>query len=214
MHHTGSCKATCGNYRRTGHMTKDCRATGANTQPIAVRFHGCGEFGHYKTHCPKNTNNVAHGRAYVLGDGNITQNPDVVTGTFLLNQRSAKILFDSGADKSFVSTSFASILNITPIELDTTYEIEIENGNLLSTNTLIKNCTLTLQNKSFPIDLMPIQLGTFDVIIGMDWLSKHRARIICNEKVVQISLNGEIFIIQCDKHKTPFNIISYTNTVK
>lgn len=61
---------------------------------------------------------------------------------------------------------------------------------------------------------MPIQLGSFDVIIGMDWLSKHRARIICDEKVIQIPLNAETLIIQGDKPKTSFNIISYAKTMK
>ena len=214
MHHFGACRAVCGNCKRIGHMTRDCRATGANTQPIAVKCHGCGEVGHYRPQCPKFTNNVARGRAYVLGDGNTTQNSDVVTGTFLLNQQDAKILFDSGADKSFVSTSFAANLNITPVELDTIYEIELADGNILSTNTLIENCTLTLLNKSFPINLMPIQLGSFDVIIGMDWLSKHRARIICDEKIIQIPFDGETLIIQGDKPKTSFNFISYAKTMK
>ncbi|GKE41492.1 hypothetical protein Tco_1468776 [Tanacetum coccineum] len=79
--------------------------------------------GHYKNQCPK-ANNSAHGRAYMLRDKNVHQDPNVVTGTFLLNQHLARVLFDSGADKSFVSISLASMLNIPPITLDTTYDIE------------------------------------------------------------------------------------------
>ncbi|GJZ36389.1 putative reverse transcriptase domain-containing protein [Tanacetum coccineum] len=101
-----------------------------------------------------------------------------------------------GADKSFVSISLASMLNIPPITLDTTYDIEIADGNLVGTNTVIQGCTLILLNQPFEIDLMPIKLGSFDVVIGMDWLSKYHARIICDEKVIHIPINGETLIIR------------------
>ncbi|GKD00300.1 putative reverse transcriptase domain-containing protein [Tanacetum coccineum] len=118
---------------------------------------------------------------------------------FLLNQHLARVLFDSGADKSFVSISLASMLNIPPITIDTFYNIEMADGNLVSTNTVIQGTTLTLLNQLFKIDLMPIKLGSFDVIIGMDWLSKYHARIICDEKVIHIPINGETLIIRCDQ---------------
>ncbi|GJS86756.1 putative reverse transcriptase domain-containing protein [Tanacetum coccineum] len=69
-------------------------------------------------------------------------------------------------------------------------------GNLVSTNTVIQGCTLTLLNQYFKIDLMPIKLDSFDVVIGMDWLSKYPARIICDEKVVHIPIYGETLIIR------------------
>ncbi|GJX80169.1 putative reverse transcriptase domain-containing protein [Tanacetum coccineum] len=108
----------------------------------------------------------------------------------------SRVLFDSGADKSFVSISLASMLNIPPITIDTFYNIEMADGNLVSTNTVIQGCTLTLLNQPFKIDLMPIKLGSFDVVIGMDWLSKYHAKILCDEKVVHIPINGETLIIR------------------
>ncbi|GJW38409.1 putative reverse transcriptase domain-containing protein [Tanacetum coccineum] len=69
-------------------------------------------------------------------------------------------------------------------------------GNLVSTNTVIQGCTLTLLNQPFEIDRMPIKLGSFDVVIGMDWLSKYHARIICDDKVIHILINGETLIIR------------------
>ncbi|GJZ52994.1 putative reverse transcriptase domain-containing protein [Tanacetum coccineum] len=115
---------------------------------------------------------------------------------FLLNQHLARVLFDSGSDKSFVSISLASMLNIPPITIDTFYNIEMADGNLVSTNTVIQGVTLTLLNQPFEIDLMPIKLGSFDVVIGMDWLSKYHARIICDEKVIHIPINGKTLIIR------------------
>ncbi|GJS27525.1 putative reverse transcriptase domain-containing protein [Tanacetum coccineum] len=184
---------------KVGHLIRNCKnkgpATGSNLQLVSVTCHACGEKGHYKNQCPK-ANNSAHGRAYLLRDKNAHQDPNVVTGTFLLNQHLARVLFDSGADKSFVSISLASMLNIPPITLDTTYDIEMADGNLVGTNTVIQGCTLILLNQPFEIDLMPIKLGSFDVVIGMDWLSKYHARIICDEKVVHIPIDGETLIIR------------------
>nr|GEV47014.1 putative reverse transcriptase domain-containing protein [Tanacetum cinerariifolium] len=109
---------------------------------------------------------------------------------------SCQHFYFSGADKSFVSISLASMLNILPITLDTTYDIEMAKGNLVGINTVIQGCTLTLLNQPFEIDLMPIKLDSFDIVIGMDWLSKYHAKIICDEKVVHIPIDGEILIIR------------------
>ncbi|GJT77694.1 putative reverse transcriptase domain-containing protein [Tanacetum coccineum] len=75
-------------------------------------------------------------------------------------------------------------------------------GNLVSTNTVIQGFTLTLLNQPFEIDLMPIKLGGFDVVIGMDWLSKYHAKILCDEKVVHIPINGETLIIRVTEKKS------------
>ncbi|GKB08965.1 reverse transcriptase domain-containing protein [Tanacetum coccineum] len=181
LHHIGPCTVKCQTCNKVGHLTRNCRnkglATGSNLQPVSITCHACEEKGHYRNQCPK-ANNNAHGRAYLLRDKNTHQDPNVVTGTFLLNQHLARVLFDLGADKSFVSISLASKLNIPPITLDTTYGIEMADGNLVDTNTVIQGCTLILLNQPFEIDLMSIKLSSFDVVIGMDWLSKYQARII------------------------------------
>ncbi|GJZ11331.1 reverse transcriptase domain-containing protein, partial [Tanacetum coccineum] len=200
LHHTGPCTIKCNTCNKVGHLTKNYRnkgpATGSNLLPVTVTCHACREKGHYANQCRKTTNNNAQGRAYMLRDRNAHQDPNVVTGMFLLNQHLARVLFDSGADKSFVSISLASKLNIPPITIDTFYNIEMADGNLVSTNTVIQGATLTLLNQPFKIDLMPIKLGSFDVVIGMDWLSKYHARIICDEKVVYIPIDGETLIIR------------------
>nr|GEW25458.1 putative reverse transcriptase domain-containing protein [Tanacetum cinerariifolium] len=153
------------------------------------------EKGHYQSQC-SNTNINANGRTYLLRDKNAHQDSNVVTGTFLLNHRPARTLFNSEADGSFVSISFASMINIPSIKLDTTYNIEMADRNLISTNTVIQGCTLTLLNQPFEINLMPIKLDSFDVVIGMDWLSKYHAKIICDEKVVHIPIEDETLIIR------------------
>ncbi|GJX15676.1 putative reverse transcriptase domain-containing protein [Tanacetum coccineum] len=153
------------------------------------------EKGHYKSQCSRANNNV-HEIANLLRDKNAHQDPNIVTGMFLLNPHLARVLFDSGNAKSFVSISLASMLNIPPITLDTTYDIGMADENLAGTNIVIQGCTLNLLNQPFEIDLMPIKLSSFDVVIGMDWLSKYHARIICDEKVVYIPIDSETLIIR------------------
>ncbi|GJR34752.1 reverse transcriptase domain-containing protein [Tanacetum coccineum] len=190
LHHTGPCTVKCNTCNKVGHLTKNCRnkgpATRSNLLPVIVTCHACGEKGHYANQCRKTTNNNAQGRAYMLRDRNAYQDPNVVTGMFLLNQHLARVLFDSRAIKRLRSISLASMLNISPITIDTFYNIEMADRNLVSTNTVIQGTTLTLLNQPFEIDLMPIKLGSFDVVIGMDWLSKYHARIIMTEGFITL----------------------------
>ncbi|GJU00308.1 putative reverse transcriptase domain-containing protein [Tanacetum coccineum] len=205
LHHHGPCPPKCQKCQRMRHMEKDCRAilpgAGDNFQQNVTCF-GCGEKGHFKDKCPKagnQQNGGAYGRAYVVVE-NPQQNPNVVTGTFLLNDHYACILFDSGAEKSFVSSAFTPFIDIAPTALNTSYEIELADGKVVSTNTILRSCTLVLLNHVFKIDLLPTRLGSFDVIIGMDWLAYHRALIDCYEKIVRIPLpNGKILEVQGER---------------
>nr|GEV48780.1 hypothetical protein [Tanacetum cinerariifolium] len=120
------------------------------------------------------------------------QNLNVVTGTFLLNDHYACILFDPGAEKSFVSFAFTPFFDITPAALNTSYEVELADGKVVSTNTILRDCTLALYNHCFQIDLLLTRLGSFDVIVGMDWLSYHRAVIDCYEKIIRLPPVREI----------------------
>nr|GEV52135.1 reverse transcriptase domain-containing protein [Tanacetum cinerariifolium] len=163
------CTIKCQTCNNVAHQRRNCKNKGpttrSNMQRVSVTCHACGEKGHYRNQCLK-ANNGAHRRAYLLRDKNAHQDSNIVMGTFLLNQHLARVLFDSGADKIFVSISLASMLNIPPITLDTTDDIEMADGNLIGTNTIIQGCNLILLNQPFKIDLMPIKLGSFDVVIG------------------------------------------------
>ncbi|GKE83573.1 reverse transcriptase domain-containing protein [Tanacetum coccineum] len=112
LHHTGPCIVKCNTCKKVGHLTKNCRNKGPTTRSnllsVTVTCHACGEKGHYANQCRKTTTNNAQGRAYMLRDRNAHQDPNVVTRMFLLNQHLARVLFDSGADKSFVSISLVT----------------------------------------------------------------------------------------------------------
>ncbi|GJW35966.1 putative reverse transcriptase domain-containing protein [Tanacetum coccineum] len=206
-HHDGQCAPKCTNCKRIGHSARDCkiqpaaannnqRAQGAN-QRVLTCFE-CGAQGHFRSNYPKPRNQNqgnqagngnAMARAYAVGTAKTNPNSNVVTGTFLLNNRYASILFDTGADRSFVFTAFSSLIDIIPTTLDHGYDVELAN-----------------------------EMGSFDVIIGMDWLSKYHVVIVCNEKLVCVPFRNEILIFCGDErnngHESRLNIISCTKTQK
>nr|GEW59023.1 reverse transcriptase domain-containing protein [Tanacetum cinerariifolium] len=99
---------------------------------------------------------------------------------------------------------------------DTSYAVELADGRVSKTNIVLRGYTLRLLDHPFNIDLMPIKLGSFDVIIGMDWLVKYHALIICDEKVICIPYGDEVLIIRGDNCNggSKLNIISCTKTQK
>ncbi|GJU67447.1 putative reverse transcriptase domain-containing protein [Tanacetum coccineum] len=135
-----------------------------------------------------NNGNQACGRAFMLGAKEARQDPNIVTGTFTLNNHYAITLFGSGADYSYVSTTFIPLLVIEPSDLGFSYEIEIASRQLVEINKVIKGCKLEIEGRVFDINLIPFGSGSFDMIIGMDWLSNRKVKIICHEKVVRIPL--------------------------
>ncbi|GJZ93715.1 putative reverse transcriptase domain-containing protein [Tanacetum coccineum] len=209
LHHEGQCTVRCSNYKKVGHMARDCKALVPTTTRGAPKpnhnvgtCYECGRQGHYRSDCPKlknqnrrnktrNKTNEARGRAYVLGGGDANPDSNVVSGTFLLNNRHASMLFDSGADRSSVSSSFSALLDVIPSTLDVSYVVKLADGRIAETNNVLKGYTLGLLGHLFNIDLMPVELGSFNVIIGMDWLANHHAVIVCDEKIVRIPYGDE-----------------------
>ncbi|GJW76824.1 putative reverse transcriptase domain-containing protein [Tanacetum coccineum] len=155
-------------------------------------------------------------KAYAIREGGSNLDSNVVMGTFLLNNYYASMLFDSGADRSFVSSTFSALLNVAPSTLDTSYAVELTDGRILETIVVLRGFTLGLLGHPLDIDLMPVELGGFYVIIGMDWLAMYHALIVCDEKVVRVPYGDKVLIIRgddCDgRCKSKLNIISCTKT--
>nr|GEY24128.1 hypothetical protein [Tanacetum cinerariifolium] len=229
-HHTRQCAPKCGKCKRYGHATTDCQVNtnnnnnnnnNNNKNQKAGACYECGNTGHIKKNCPKlkihgngSGNGVAQGRVYALGGRDASPDSNVITGTFLLNNHYAKILFDTGADRSFVSTTFSALIDITPTTLETHYDVELVDGKIIGVNTIIYGCTLNFMNHPFNIDHMPVPLGSFDVIIGMDRLTKYHGVIICDEKIVRVPFGREVLIFQGNGdnqiEESRLNIISCT----
>ncbi|GJZ68476.1 putative reverse transcriptase domain-containing protein [Tanacetum coccineum] len=235
-------KVRNGKCKKVGYLTRDCKVTDFTTsnqrgQVVNKRvltFFECGRQGHYMSDCPKrkdqnrrnktgNKSGVgeARGKAYVLGGGDVNPDSNVFTGTFLRcsdHRHYVFVLFDSGTDRSFVSTTFSTLLDIIPDTLDVSYSVELADGRTSETNTVLRGYTLGLLGYPFNIDPMSIEIGSFDVIIGMDWLVSHHAVIVCDEKIVWIPYGDEVLIVQGDRigkgKKSKLSIISCTKTQK
>ncbi|GKE09845.1 putative reverse transcriptase domain-containing protein, partial [Tanacetum coccineum] len=213
-HHDGPCAPKCHKCNRVGHLARECRslanANTANNQRGTGTGHNpscyeCGTQGHFKRECPKLKNNNNRGnptgnvnalaKVYAVGHAGTNPDSNVVTGTFLLKNRYASILFDTGADRSFVSFAFSSQIDITPTALDHYYDVELADRRIIGLNTILKGCTLNFLNHLFNINLMPIELGSFDAIIGIDWLASNRGNearlhIISYTKTQEYVLKG------------------------
>ncbi|GJS12305.1 putative reverse transcriptase domain-containing protein [Tanacetum coccineum] len=188
--------------KSTGNTNVANTQKGNGAAPKGNACFECGEPRHFKRDCPKlknrdGGNGNAQGWVYAVRNaekrGNASGNPDanVVTGMFLLNNHYASILFNTGADRSFISTAFSSLINIAPTPLENCYDVELADGKLVGIDTIIRGCTLNFLDHPFNIDLMPVELGSFDVIIGMDWLRRCHAVIVCDEKLVQVPYGNE-----------------------
>ncbi|GJX63336.1 putative reverse transcriptase domain-containing protein [Tanacetum coccineum] len=213
LHHEVPCTVRCGKCNKVGHLTRDCKVTISTTSTQRGQDRNCGNKAGNK-----NGVGEARGKAYVLGGGDANPDSNVVKGTFLLNNHYAFILFDLGANRSFVSTTFSTLLDITLDTLDVSYVVELADGRISETNTVLRGCMLGLLGHPFNIDLMPVELGSFDAIIGMDWLANHHAVIVYDEKVVQTPYGDEVLIVQGDggsrREKSKLSIISCTKTHK
>ncbi|GJS05416.1 putative reverse transcriptase domain-containing protein [Tanacetum coccineum] len=96
-------------------------------------------------------------------------------------------------EKLRLQCRYGSLIDIVPTALDHDYDVKLADGKIIRVNTIIRGCTSNLLNYPFNIHLMPVELGSFDVIIDMDWLAKYHAH------------NG---------HESRLNIISCTKTQK
>ncbi|GJX51298.1 putative reverse transcriptase domain-containing protein [Tanacetum coccineum] len=152
-HHDGQCALKCHKCNRVGHLARDCRSTtnantannqrGVGQKPTC---YDCGAQRHFKRDCPKLKNNNrgnqggngnAPAKVYAVDRAGTNPDSNIVTGTFLLNNRYASILFDIGADRSFMSTAFSSQNDITPSTLDHYYDVELADGRIIGLNAII-----------------------------------------------------------------------------
>nr|GEW30590.1 putative reverse transcriptase domain-containing protein [Tanacetum cinerariifolium] len=191
-----------------GHFTRYYTCRAANERPRPTCFE-CGDPIHFRRDFPRmnratiaggnhpkpvlainrnsnsgNNRNRAQGRTFGLGVFEAPQDPNVMTGTFSLNDHFTIVLFDSGVDYRFLSTNFFPLINMKPSVIILGYEIEIASDINVKTNNIIQGCRLELEGHTFIIDLIPFGYDSFDMIIEMDWLSKLRAKIVALIKFV------------------------------
>nr|CAH66282.1 OSIGBa0116O04.4 [Oryza sativa] len=185
-------------------------ATSTQNQPVRkeqgskpVICFNCGDPGHYADKCPKprrvknasapNNSNVPAPKARVnhVAAAEAQNAPDVVLGTFPVNSIPATVLFDSGATHSFLSKSFASKHGMEVVSLGRPLLVNTPGNQVFSTQ-YCPSVTIEIEEVLFPSSLILLESKDLDVILGMDWLSRHRGVIDCaNRKVTLTNSNGE-----------------------
>ncbi|XP_024990666.1 uncharacterized protein LOC112524955 [Cynara cardunculus var. scolymus] len=137
-----------------------------------------------------NQGGQARGRAFAIGVEEARQDSNVVT------------------DRSFVSLEFRPKIGLKSQKLKEDFVIEFANGQEVRTKDVITNGTLRLAEQNFIIDLIPIRLGSFDVVVGMDWLSKNQAEICCSEKTIRILKGSETLVVHGEKSQRNFKLVT------
>ncbi|GKC45670.1 putative reverse transcriptase domain-containing protein, partial [Tanacetum coccineum] len=163
------------NKRRMESDQRDNRRAPVGNQQGIICYE-CGRPGHFKKDYPKLRNQ---------NRGNQTRNK---TGG---NKTMARAYAIGGGGTNPDSN----------VVTDTSYAVELADGRISETNIVLRGCTLGLLGHPFDIDLMPVKLGSFDVIIGIDWLAKYHALIVCDDKVVRIPYGNELLIIRVTSKK-------------
>ncbi|GKA02098.1 putative reverse transcriptase domain-containing protein [Tanacetum coccineum] len=164
--------------------------------------------GHFRKDCPKLRN---QNRRTPTGNKN-EQDCKTRAEAIKATARAYAIGRGGGANPDSNIVTGTALLDVAPSTLDTSYAVELADGRISKTNVVLRGCTVILLGHPFYIDLMPVKLGSFDIIIGMDWLAKYHALIVCDEKVFRIPYGDEVLIIRgedCDDgSKSKLNIIS------
>ncbi|GJZ71428.1 putative reverse transcriptase domain-containing protein [Tanacetum coccineum] len=174
LHHEGPCTVRCGKCNKVGHLTRDCKVTNSTTSTQR------GQVVNQRVVTCFKCGRQGHYRS------DCPKLKDQNRGNKVGNKNGV----GEARGKAYV--------------LDVSYAVELADGRISETNTVLRGCTLGLLGHPFNIDLMPVELGSFDVIIGMDWLANHHAVIVCDEKITQkfIKRGCLIFLAQVTKKET------------
>ncbi|GJR05251.1 putative reverse transcriptase domain-containing protein [Tanacetum coccineum] len=164
----------CYNCQRSGHMARDCRTPVRHAELIRAVRPRDGQKSYYECRTLEGNRNTrgnknrARGRAFNVNAVDALQDPNVVTGTYSLNNLYATVLFNSSADFSFISSKFVPLLNKKPCIANHGYVIEVANGKKEEVDRIFRSCRLELGDSIFPIELIPLGQESFDVIVGFE----------------------------------------------
>ncbi|KAI3685864.1 hypothetical protein L6452_35125 [Arctium lappa] len=217
----GNCNTpsqSCYKCGKSDHVTRDCPIRG-------IVCYECKTPGHVKRDCPKLVSSSATakrensprvpGRAFQMTAEEAKASADVVSGTFLINSVPTRVLFDTGASFSLISELFRQKIAMPTTSLEDALVVEIADGSQVLIRNVLKKCILGIEGKEFSIDLLPMLIGGFDVVVGMDWLANNHADITCSKKLIRLpNLCGEVVIIYGDKRKGDVAIITMAKARK
>ncbi|XP_052622334.1 uncharacterized protein LOC128127699 [Lactuca sativa] len=156
-------------------------------------YYWCNEEGNISRDCSKkkeaarpNVPSKPKARAFQMILEAAMDATDVASCTFLVNELPANILFDSEANNSFISHKFGGRLVLHVDKLDNALVVEVVSGKFIPISNCIKNIVIDLNGNKFHVELLPIELNDFDVVLGMDWLSANDAEILCKKNILSL----------------------------
>ncbi|GJU43994.1 putative reverse transcriptase domain-containing protein [Tanacetum coccineum] len=180
----------------------------------------CGQGGHLAKDCGKNRgvsntgngNNRQHttrGRVSALTTNQAANAPGTVSGTLYMYDRDVFVLFDTSATNSVVSLAFSKHIKVPSTLLDYALSISTPMKNNVVIGHEYRDCPLRFDDKIRSANLLPLEMSDFDIILGMDWLTEHRATIDCySKRVIFGDLNNPKFIYHGSRLGKPLKIIS------
>nr|GEY38870.1 hypothetical protein [Tanacetum cinerariifolium] len=152
-----------------GNTPKCTKCQRNHSGPCTLKCHKCGKIGHYARDCRSTGNtNATNNRG---GNG---PNPRG-------NGNAQGWVYDVGNAERNGNAAGNPDSNVVT---DNHYDVELAEGKIVGINTIIRGCTLNFLNHPFTIDLMPVELGSFNAIIAMDCLRRHQSVIVCDEKLI------------------------------
>ena len=112
----------------------------------------------------------------------------VIEGTLTPFNSQVSILFDTSASNSFIAIRIIQQLGLVPQTLEVPLNVISPLEVSVRLGKVCKDCTLNLENRNLPIDLIVLSIKEFDVILGIDWLMKYHAKMDCVRKMITFAL--------------------------
>ena len=143
----------------------------------------------------KSTPKWGNAKVYALTQGEADAGTlQVVASQISIAHTSVCTLIDSGAAPSFVPALFAEKLGMEPVSLDEVCIVSLPSGENLTSSFVFKEVPVRVASRKFPVYLIVLEMVDYDVILGIDWLSKYNATIFCRRRKVMFQpLEGEVF---------------------
>ena len=159
--------------------------------------------------------NRSVGKAYVINRKQAHEVATVVIGTLTFNSVPLLVLFDSGATHSFISSNAVTQIGHQLHKNPTNLLVSLPTGQAVECHVMFENCPLSINQEVFEADLIQLNLLEFDIVLGMDWLSKHGAAIdYQKQKVTLKSKEGKKVTIWGSSSDKKCPIISALSTKK